>query len=84
MPLGEGSVPFEIWLSKEDVWKRYRTISHIAVLEGEKLERTKKAFDEALDAEGVQTDEQGRVAVHGHTVFAWTTTIPGAPLRSGG
>ena len=84
MPLGEGTVPFEVWLSKENVWKRYRTISHIAVLEGEKLERTRKAFFEALNASDVQTDEQGRVAVHGRTVFAWTTRIPGEPLRSGG
>lgn len=84
MPLGEGSVPFEILLSKEDVWKRYRTLSHIAVLEGEELRQTKKAFDEALDAADVQTDEQGRVAVHGHTVFVWTTRIPGTPLRNGG
>jgi hypothetical protein len=82
MPLGEGSMPFEIWLTKEDVWKRYRTISHIAVLEGEKLERTRKTFCEVL--EDAHTDEQDRIAVHGHTVFAWTTRIPGAPLRSRG
>lgn len=84
MPLGEGSVPFEILLSKEDVWKRYRTLSHIAVLEGEELRQTKKAFDEAVDAADVQTDEQGRVTVHGHTVFVWTTRIPRTPLRNGG
>jgi hypothetical protein len=81
IPLVEGSVPFEIQLSKEDVWKRYRTISHIAVLEGEKLEATRKAFFKALD--DAQTDEHGRVAVHGHTVFASTTKIPSEPPRSG-
>jgi len=82
MPLGESSVPFEIRLSKEDVWKRYRTISHINVLEGEKLEQTRKTFFEAM--EDSPTDEQGRIAVHGYTVFAWTTKIPGEPLSSGG
>jgi len=82
MPLGESSVPFETWLSKEDIWKRYRTISHIAVLEGEELERTRKVFFDALEAKDVETDEHGRVAVHGHTVFAWTTSIPGEPLKS--
>ena len=84
MPLGENSVPFEIWLSKEDIWKRYRTISHISVLEGEQLERTRNVFFAALDEKDVQADEHGRVAVHGKTVFAWTTRIPGGPLRSGG
>jgi hypothetical protein len=81
MPLGEGSVPFEIQLSKDDVWKRYRTLSHIAVLEGEELEVTRKAFFKALD--DAQTDEHGKVVVHGHTVFAWTTRIPSELLRSG-
>lgn len=82
MPLGESSVPFEIWLTKEGLWKRYRTISHIAILEGERLESTKKTFFDAMKES--PTDEQGRVAAHGHTVFYWTTRIPGEPLRSGG
>jgi hypothetical protein len=38
LPLGEGSVKFETWLSRDDIWKRYRTLSQIAVLEGETLE----------------------------------------------
>jgi hypothetical protein len=38
LPLGEDSVDFETWLSRDDIWKRYRTLSQIAVLEGEKLE----------------------------------------------
>jgi hypothetical protein len=38
LPLGEGSVKFEIWLSRDDIWKRYRTLSQVTVLEGEKLE----------------------------------------------
>ncbi len=38
LPLGESSVKFETWLSKDDISKRYGTQSQIAVLEGEKLE----------------------------------------------
>jgi hypothetical protein len=38
MPLGENSVKFETWLRRDDLWKRYRTLSQIAVLEGRKLE----------------------------------------------
>lgn len=38
LPLGEHLEPFETWLSKEAVWERYSTISHIAVLEGEERE----------------------------------------------
>jgi len=84
LPIGESSVNFETWLSKEDVWKRYRTLSQIAVLSGEELEKVKKTLFDALNSEETQTDEQGRVAVHGKTFFAWTSRIPGEPLKSGG
>ena len=38
LPLGEEKEPFEIWLTREKIWERYATISHIAVLEGEERE----------------------------------------------
>jgi hypothetical protein len=100
LPLGEGSVKFETWLSRDDVWQRYRTLSQIAVLEGEKLEvrdnyirmyhgaetrqEVKKAFFDAINEKDLLEDDQGRVAVHGQTFFAWTSRIPGQPRRSGG
>jgi len=83
LPLGEGCVKFETWLPKEEIWKRYRTLSQIAVLEGEDLERVKKIFWDAINAAETTMDEQGRVAVHGQTFFAWTSRIPGEPLSSG-
>ena len=38
LPLGEDFVNFTYWLSPEAVWKRYHSLSQIAVLEGEELE----------------------------------------------
>lgn len=38
LPLGEGSVKFETWLSRDSIWKRYKTLSQIAVLGEEKHE----------------------------------------------
>ncbi|KAF7504304.1 hypothetical protein GJ744_002493 [Endocarpon pusillum] len=84
LPLGEGSVKFETWLNKDDIWKRYKTLSQIAVLGKEKLEEVKKEFFNAIDHKDVVQDGQGRVAVHGHTFFAWTSSIPEQPLRNGG
>ena len=84
LPLGETTVPFETWLAKEDIWKRYRTLSQIAILEGEELQTVQKTFWDAIDADDTVTDDQGRVAVHGRTFLAWTSKIPGEPLRSGG
>ena len=84
LPLGEASVEFKSWLSKEDIWGRLRTLSQFAVLEGEELEKVRRTFEESLKAEGTEVDEDGRVAVHGRTVFYWTSKIPTEPLRTGG
>ena len=81
LPLGEDSVPFETWLSKEDVWKRYKTLSQVAILEGQELDRIQREFSTAIDT---AEEKDGKVAVHGRTFFAWTSRIPGEPVRSGG
>lgn len=81
LPLGEDSVPFETWLSKEDAWNRYRTLSQIAVLDEEELGRVHGEFFKAIDTAEMK---DGKVAVHGRTFYAWTSRIPGEPLRSGG
>jgi hypothetical protein len=38
MPLGENMEEWKVWLSREGVWERYRTLGQVAVLEGEELE----------------------------------------------
>jgi hypothetical protein len=38
MPLGEFREEWKVWLSREGVWERYRTLGQVAVLEGEGLE----------------------------------------------
>jgi hypothetical protein len=38
LPLGGDTVQWMVWLDKEALWKRLRTLSHVAVLEGVKLE----------------------------------------------
>jgi hypothetical protein len=37
LPLGEDEVKWTVWLEKEALWKRLRTLSHVALLEGERL-----------------------------------------------
>ncbi|KKY29008.1 putative 2-heptaprenyl-naphthoquinone [Phaeomoniella chlamydospora] len=84
LPIGEERFPFETWLSKEDIWNRYYTLSQIAVLEGAELDRVKKAVTDALNAEDVKLNEEGKLPVRGYTVVSWTSKIPGRPLREGG
>jgi hypothetical protein len=38
LPLGEEEIKWTVWLSRENVWKRFRTLGQVAVLEGEALE----------------------------------------------
>lgn len=38
VPLGEKKFKWTVWLDKEALWKRLRTLSHVAVLEGKDLE----------------------------------------------
>ena len=39
---------------------------------------------EAMAGDDAETNDKGEIALHGRTIAAWTTAIPGAPLRSGG
>lgn len=80
LPIGEQTFEFENWLSKEDVWKRFNTYSQIANLDEARRAALEKRFWTAIDSPATETDAQGRVAVHGKTVIAWTTRIPGEPL----
>ncbi|KAK6433007.1 hypothetical protein LTR95_010815 [Oleoguttula sp. CCFEE 5521] len=79
LPLGEEREEWVVWLLKEKVWERFATLSQIAGLEGEELatsKRTKKAFDDAVNAPDVEVNEKGEVAVHGTTYVVWTTKVP--------
>ena len=37
LPIGEKQIPFTVKMNREDLWKRWCTLSQIAVLEGEAL-----------------------------------------------
>ncbi|OCK78826.1 S-adenosyl-L-methionine-dependent methyltransferase [Lepidopterella palustris CBS 459.81] len=76
LPLGEQEIKWTVWLSKDDVWKRYCTLSQIAIQKGEELASTKHAFDDAINGDDVEMNEKGEVALHGITFFAWTSKIP--------
>ena len=38
LPLGEGSVDFEYWLTPERIWDRLHTLSRLSVLRGDRLD----------------------------------------------
>jgi SAM-dependent methyltransferase len=76
LPFGklEGdSVEWSVHLGREDLWKRWRTLSQISAMEegSQQLKDTRKYFDEALDGEGTETDADGKIIVRGETVLFW-------------
>ncbi|KPI39634.1 putative methyltransferase-like protein [Cyphellophora attinorum] len=81
LPIGEETVPYKVWLTREAAWERMRTLGQIAVLEGDELARVKARCEKAFDLSGTETDGD-KIALHGRTVIAWTSHIPEVPLRS--
>jgi hypothetical protein len=75
LPLGEETVKWTVWLTEEGVWERYLTLSQIAVLKGAERENVKRQVFEAVKGDDVETNENGQVALHGVTYFAWTSRV---------
>jgi len=75
MPLREETVKWTVWLTEEGVWERYLTLSQISVLKGAERENVKRKVFEALNGDDVETNENGQVALHGVTYFAWTSRV---------
>ena len=44
----------------------------------------KKKVLEATGAANIEKNENGELELHGRTYFAWSSAVPGAPLKSGG
>ncbi|KAF2842724.1 S-adenosyl-L-methionine-dependent methyltransferase [Patellaria atrata CBS 101060] len=76
LPLGEHENKWTVWLTKDALWERYRTLSQVAVLQGEALTHAENVFADALNGDDVERNEQGEIAMHGFTLSAWTSKIP--------
>ncbi|KAL8737353.1 MAG: hypothetical protein Q9181_001770 [Wetmoreana brouardii] len=83
LPLGEDSVEFTCWMRPEAIWDRYRSLSQIAILEGEELACVKEKVFAAMGAPDAEKNRDGELPLHGRTVYAWTSSVPGAPLKNG-
>lgn len=84
LPVGEQTFDFTRWSSKEDVWKTIQTHSQVANLPPDRLAAVEQIFWNAINSEKTETDDRGRVSVHGKTVLAWASSIPNDTLKSGG
>ncbi|KAH7034849.1 methyltransferase domain-containing protein [Microdochium trichocladiopsis] len=75
LPLGEAKVPFEVWLTEDALWSRLRTLSQVAVLSQEDLEKAEARVREILKGDDVERNSKGELKLHGDTYFAWTDRI---------
>jgi SAM-dependent methyltransferase len=71
-PLREEEFAWTTHVDADGLWARFRTLSQIAALDGAELADAKKLFDEAIAGPGTERDAQGRIAVRGITLIAWT------------
>ena len=60
LPLGEHSAKWTVWLSKDAVWERFHTISHIANLRGKQLEVEHAIESSDCDSAEILTEDQKR------------------------
>ncbi|KAL8723644.1 MAG: hypothetical protein Q9225_000087 [Loekoesia sp. 1 TL-2023] len=84
LPLGEDSVEFVSWLHPETIWDRFRSLSQIAGLGSEELAGVKDMVFAAITSPDVERNDNGELPLHGRVVYAWTSSVPGAPLKNGG
>ncbi|KAL8997865.1 MAG: hypothetical protein Q9169_002947 [Polycauliona sp. 2 TL-2023] len=84
LPLGEDSVKSIHWLHPDAIWERFRSLSQISVLEGDKLAGVKDKVFAAMSASDAEANDKGELPLHGHVVYAWTSAVPGAPIKEGG
>lgn len=75
LPIGEGTEKWTVWLSEDALWSRLNTLSQIAVLKDQERENALNVFKDALKGDDVERNENGEIAFHGVTYFAWTDRI---------
>jgi hypothetical protein len=71
-PMEEDKTTWTVWMDKESVWDRLRTLSHVAMLEGEAKDVFRAKFDAIMDGHDGEVNEKGELELHGMTVFFWT------------
>jgi len=75
IPLGERTVHWTVWLSEDALWRRISTLSQVAVLEGHEREQFERRFREIVRMDDAKKNENGEVAFHGVTFYAWTKRL---------
>ncbi|SPN96934.1 uncharacterized protein DNG_00453 [Cephalotrichum gorgonifer] len=69
-PLVEKSFRWTVRLTDDAVWLRIKTLSQVALLEGEAKEDFERRLREILGSKEVERDEEGRVPLSGVTFYA--------------
>ncbi|KAL9615950.1 MAG: hypothetical protein Q9160_009122 [Pyrenula sp. 1 TL-2023] len=72
MPLKEKTIKWSAWLTKQDIWDGFSTLSFITSLDDEEKEDVKKRLLDILEKGDVETDEAGKIEMRGNTNLVWT------------
>ncbi|ODA78800.1 hypothetical protein RJ55_06184 [Drechmeria coniospora] len=71
-PIGQDRVPFTVWRTKEALWDRLNTLSHIFVLPDAEKAAFKAKFEQILKGGDGNWNDKQEVEFHGATAYAWT------------
>lgn len=62
-------------MTDEALLLRLRTLSQVAILQGEDKEKFDKTFYDIVRGPEVERNEEGLLPLHGGTVVAWTRRV---------
>jgi hypothetical protein len=74
-PICENKTTWTVWLDPKALWDRLRTLSHVAMLQGEEKDVFKGKFDRILRERDEHTSATGVMEASGSTMFAWTRKL---------
>lgn len=75
LPLGTEDIKWTVYLTDDELWLRYSTLSQIANQEDGKKEEIRRTVFEALQDKSTERNENGEVAVNGVTHLVWTSRV---------
>lgn len=75
VPIETEEASWTVWATLEGLWDRLRTLSHLAILEGEELTAMREKFDKIVKTGDGNWNEKGEIEFHGRTFYAWTERL---------
>lgn len=78
LPLQSETITWTVWLTRQGLWDRFRTLSFIATLGNDEQKEVQEKLFSIIERNDLDTETniEGEIAVHGRTHMVWTFRRP--------